>query len=146
MSQRLNEQLCFALHSTAHAMNRAYRAPLKALGLTYPQYLCMLVLWERDGISVSAIGARLYLDSATLTPLLKRLAAMGLVIRQRAPDDERSVLVLLTPSGQALKHKARGIPPAIAAATNWSGAQVSELKSCLEALRMQLLRCEQGVG
>jgi hypothetical protein len=85
MSLILDDQLCFALYSTSHALNRAYREPLRALGLTYPQYLVMLVLWQQDEVSVSEIGSRLYLDSATLTPLLKRLEGMQLVERQRAP-------------------------------------------------------------
>ena len=89
----LDEQLCFALYSTGLALNKVYRRLLAPLGLTYPQYLVMLVLWERDGLTVSEIGEKLFLDSATLTPLLKRLEASGLVTRTRASHDERQVIV-----------------------------------------------------
>src|SRR6267143_6393446 len=101
----LGNQLCFAIYSTAHAFNRVYKPLLKRLGLTYPQYLVMLVLWERDGLPVRDIGERLFLDSGTLTPLLKRLETAGLVRRTRSTDDERQVLIDLTPQGQALREK-----------------------------------------
>src|SRR6266487_788832 len=101
----LGNQLCFAVYSTAHAFNRFYKPLLDRLGLTYPQYLVMLVLWEQDGVAVKEIGERLYLDSGTLTPLLKRMEAAGLVKRTRSTEDERQVLVALTPQGQALKEK-----------------------------------------
>src|SRR5689334_24429696 len=92
----LGHQLCFAIYSTAHAFNRVYKPLLDRLGLTYPQYLVMLVLWERDGLSVKEIGERLFLDSGTLTPLLKRLEVAHLVKRTRSAEDERQVLVALT--------------------------------------------------
>src|SRR5438045_5877887 len=98
----LGNQLCFAIYSTAHAFNRVYKPLLDRLGLTYPQYLVMLVLWDRDRVLVKDIGQRLYLDSGTLTPLLKRLQAAGLVKRTRNTEDERQVLIALTPPGQAL--------------------------------------------
>ena len=101
----LDEQLCFALYSTGLAMNKVYRKLLRKLDLTYPQYLVMLVLWERDGVTVSDIGARLFLDSATLTPLLKRLEAAGLVARTRSNADERQVVVSLTDAGRRLREK-----------------------------------------
>src|SRR5580700_5052823 len=105
---RLDNQICFAVYSTAHAFNRVYKPLLDRLGLTYPQYLVMLALWERDGVPVKDIGERLFLDSGTLTPLLKRLEAAHLIKRTRSREDERQVLVALTSQGQALKEKARG--------------------------------------
>src|SRR5437899_5887217 len=113
----LGNQLCFAVYSTAHAFNRFYKPLLDRLGLTYPQYLVMLVLWEQDGVAVKEIGERLYLDSGTLTPLLKRMEAAGLVKRTRSTEDERQVLIALTPQGQALKEKARTVPQSILAAS-----------------------------
>src|SRR5213595_3505029 len=97
---RLDNQLCFAVYSTAHAFNRVYKPLLDSLGLTYPQYLVMLVLWERDGVPVKEIGDRLFLDSGTLTPLLKRLEAAGLIKRRRSKQDERQVLTALTAEGE----------------------------------------------
>src|SRR5205809_497971 len=99
----LGNQICFAVYSTAHAFNRVYKPLLDRLGLTYPQYLVMLVLWERDDVPLKDIGEKLFLDSGTLTPLLKRLEAAGLVKRTRSTEDERHVLIALTPQGQALK-------------------------------------------
>ena len=113
MPLRLDNQLCFAVYSTAHAFNRVYKPLLDKLGLTYPQYLVMLVLWERDGVPVKDIGERLLLDSGTLTPLLKRLEAAELVRRTRSTEDERQVLIALTPKGEALREKARAVPQSI---------------------------------
>ena len=96
---RLDNQICFAVYSAAHAFNRVYKPLLDRLGLTYPQYLVMLVLWERDGVPVKDIGERLFLDSGTLTPLLKRLEAAELVKRTRSTEDERQVLIALTAQG-----------------------------------------------
>src|SRR5450631_1070027 len=101
----LGNQICFSLYSTAHAFNRVYKPLLDRLGLTYPQYLVMLVLWERDGLAVKEIGERLFLDSGTLTPLLKRLEAAHLVKRTRSSADERQVLVALTAQGAGLREK-----------------------------------------
>src|SRR5437870_5966914 len=122
---RLDNQLCFAVYSTAHAFNRFYKPLLDRLGLTYPQYLVMLVLWEEDGMSVKAIGERLFLDSGTLTPLLKRLEAAGLVKRTRSSEDERQVIVALTAQGEALKEKARSLPLSILAASECSVAELA---------------------
>ena len=144
MSLILDDQLCFALYSTSHAMNRAYREPLRALGLTYPQYLVMLVLWQKDDISVSDIGARLYLDSATLTPLLKRLEAMDLVQRTRAMHDERSVIVTVTAAGQQLKREARRVPMQIAKAMDSSLDEIVDLRDRLGTLRSHLLEAGQS--
>ncbi len=134
----LGNQLCFAVYSTAHAFNRAYKPLLDRLGLTYPQYLVMLVLWERDGVPVKDIGERLLLDSGTLTPLLKRLEAAELVKRTRSTEDERQVLIAVTPRGQALKEKARAVPQAILAASACSIAELSAMKNELVALRDRL--------
>ena len=134
----LGNQLCFAVYSTAHAFNRVYKPLLDRLGLTYPQYLVMLALWERDGVPVKDIGERLFLDSGTLTPLLKRLEAAHLIKRSRSREDERQVLVALTSQGQALKEKARGVPPAILAASGCSIGELTALKKNLLALRDQL--------
>src|SRR5512138_3124386 len=111
---RLDHQLCFALYSASLAMTKFYKPLLDPLGLTYPQYLVMLVLWEADGVTVSQLGERLSLDSGTLTPLLKRLQAQGLVQRLRDASDERRVLLQLTARGRALKAKALTIPECIA--------------------------------
>src|SRR5712671_1055875 len=130
----LGNQLCFAIYSTAHAFNRVYKPLLDKLGLTYPQYLVMLVLWERDGEPVKNIGERLYLDSGTLT----RLEAAGLIKRTRSTEDERQVLIALTPQGQALREKARAVPQAILAASACSVTELSAIKNELVALRGRL--------
>jgi DNA-binding MarR family transcriptional regulator len=134
----LGNQLCFAIYSTAHAFNRVYKPLLKRLGLTYPQYLVMLVLWERDGLPVKDIGERLFLDSGTLTPLLKRLEAAELINRTRGTEDERQVLIALTSRGQALREKARAVPHAIRAASACSLTELSVMKNELIALRDRL--------
>lgn len=107
---RLDRQICFPLYAAANAMIRLYRPLLDELGLTYPQYLVMLVLWERDRRSVGELGAALFLDSGTLTPLLKRLQAAGLVTRERDVEDERRVFVALTAAGRRLRARARCVP------------------------------------
>jgi DNA-binding MarR family transcriptional regulator len=134
----LGNQICFAIYSTAHAFNRAYKPLLDRLGLTYPQYLVMLVLWERDGVPVKDIGERLFLDSGTLTPLLKRLEAAQLIKRTRDTADERQVLIALTSQGQALREKARAVPQSILAASACSIAELSAMKNDLVALRDRL--------
>jgi len=145
---RLDNQICFAIYSTAHAFNRGYKPLLDRLGLTYPQYLVMLVLWERDGVPVKDIGERLYLDSGTLTPLLKRLEASGLVKRTRSTEDERQVLIALTPQGQALREAARAVPQSILAASACSIGELSSMKNEIVALRDRLnaVLGEQGGG
>jgi len=134
----LGNQLCFAIYSTAHAFNRVYKPLLDRLGLTYPQYLVMLVLWEQDGVAVKEIGEKLFLDSGTLTPLLKRLEATHLIRRTRSSEDERQVLIALTAQGQALREKAKAVPPAILAASGCSFGELSSLRTGLVALRDQL--------
>ena len=135
----LNEQLCFALYSTGLAMNKVYRKVLHPLGLTYPQYLVMLVLWENDKVMVSEIGERLFLDSATLTPLLKRMEAAGLIARDRAVDDERQVIVTLTQAGIALKAQAQVVPDTILCAAQCSATELRAVKGQLEMLRTKLV-------
>jgi len=136
----LNKQVCFALYSTLHAMNKIYRPLLARLGLTYPQYLVMLILWERDALTVSEIGERLFLDSATLTPLLKRLEARRLIARERSTEDERQVIVSVTKAGQALKSTVAEVPEALLAAAQCSAEELMGIKDSLEMLRANLLR------
>lgn len=134
----LDRQLCFALYSASHAMTRAYLPLLAPLGLTYPQYLVMLVLWQQDGLTVSQLGERLTLDSATLTPLLKRLETAGHVQRLRDTADERRLRLQLTPAGRALRSRALHIPTTLAAATGCGLDQLSSLVQQLSALRDRL--------
>ena len=135
---QLDQQLCFALYSAGLAMNKVYRKLLSQLGLTYPQYLVMLVLWERDQLSVSEIGERLFLDSATLTPLLKRLEAAKLVTRLRSTEDERQVVISLTDQGRMLKKQAGSVPLAVFCATGCEFDEVVALKQQLTQLREHL--------
>jgi DNA-binding MarR family transcriptional regulator len=134
----LGNQICFAVYSTAHAFNRVYKPLLDRLGLTYPQYLVMLALWERDGVPVKDIGERLFLDSGTLTPLLKRLEAAQLVKRTRSTEDERQVMIALTPEGHALREKARAVPLSLLAASDCSIGELSAIKNDLITLRDRL--------
>lgn len=134
----LDHQLCFALYAASLAMTKAYKPLLAPLGLTYPQYLVLLVLWEHDGVAVSRLGERLTLDSGTLTPLLKRLEAQGLLQRRRDPADERRVLLHLTATGRALRSQAQAVPQAIACATACDLQQIGALASQLHGLRQQL--------
>ncbi|MFC6283093.1 MULTISPECIES: MarR family winged helix-turn-helix transcriptional regulator [Polaromonas] len=136
---KLDNQLCFALYSTSLAMTRLYKPLLDELGLTYPQYLAMLVLWEKDGLMVSELGERLYLDSGTLTPLLKRLESSGLISRIRAVEDERRVHITLTAAGRKLKARAARIPGCILSASQCSIPELIALTQQVQALRQQLL-------
>lgn len=135
---RLDHQLCFALYSSSLAMTKLYKPLLDPLGLTYPQYLAMLVLWEGDGLTVSQLGDRLMLDSGTLTPLLKRLESAGLVQRLRDTADERRVLLRLTRDGRALKRKALAVPAAVACAAGCQLDELVALTARLKALRDQI--------
>ena len=135
---QLDELLCFLIHSTGFAFNRVYRGPLERLGLTYPQYLAMLVLWDRDGLTVGQMGERLRLDSGTLTPLLKRLEAMGFVTRRRSLEDERRVVVSLTPEGEALRSKVGEVMGCVSEAVGLPGGEVAELMRRLTDLRGRL--------
>jgi DNA-binding MarR family transcriptional regulator len=135
---RLDDQVCFALHAASRALTAAYQPLLAALEITYPQYLVLLVLWEEDGARVSRIGERLYLDSATLTPLLKRLEARGLVERRRSTEDERVVEVHLSAEGKRLKRRCAEIPQALCERTELSHNQLKALRADLQALTRTL--------
>lgn len=136
---QLDGQLCFALYSASLATTRLYKPLLEPLGLTYPQYLALLVLWEHGDQSVGALGEKLFLDSGTLTPLLKRMEAAGWLTRTRAADDERRVVVSLTPAGQSLRQRARAVPQQLAAATGCTASELVTLTQRLHALRDQIL-------
>jgi MarR family transcriptional regulator, organic hydroperoxide resistance regulator len=136
--------LCFAVYSAGHAFNRVYKPLLDALGLTYAQYLVMVALWEEDGQTVGQIGEKLFLESNTLTPLLKRLEAAGYLSRLRDPADERQVRVTLTASGKALREKARGVPGCILSASGQSAATLGRLTAELATLRDTLLRASEA--
>ena len=136
---RLDNQLCFALYSTSLAMTKVYKPLLEELGLTYPQYLAMLVLLERDGLMVSELGQKLYLDSGTLTPLLKRLEASCYISRIRDVEDERRVYITLTSSGRKLKTRATKIPGCILSASQCSVPELMNLTGQVQALRQQLI-------
>lgn len=136
----LDEQFCFALYSAGLAMNKVYRKLLKGLGLTYLQYLVMLILWEGDEVTVSDIGARLFLDSATLTPLLKRMETSGLITRLRSAQDERQVVISLTAQGRAMQDKAEEIGASVFCATACSLEELVSMKEQLESLRLNLLK------
>lgn len=135
---RLEQQLCFALYSTNLAISKRYREWLAPLKLTYPQYLVMLVLWQQDNITVSQIGEQLFLDSATLTPLLKRMESAGHLRRHRSGSDERQVFITLTAPGLALKERASAIPASLSRALACGEDKILALKRELEDLRQQL--------
>lgn len=134
----LDNQLCFALYSASLAMTKLYKPLLEALGLTYPQYLVLLVLWERDGLMVSQLGERLSLDSGTLTPLLKRMESAGLIARLRAVEDERRVHITLTAAGRRLKTRAAKIPGCVLRASQCSVSELVSLTRQVRALRERL--------
>lgn len=133
-SLQLDDQLCFALYAASRAVTQRYRPLLDELGLTYPQYLVMLVLWEHGTVPVKDIGAALQLDYGTLTPLVKRLEATGLVRRERRPDDERTVNVSLTEQGAQLRERAQAVPAAIGEAMALSPRDFDEVKRILRQL------------
>jgi len=129
---RLDHQICFSLHAASRAFGSVYRVALRDLGLTYPQYLVMLVLWEHGELPVKQIGEYLRLDSGTLSPLLKRLESAGLVRRERSPQDERSVTVAPTADGSALREQALQVPRRIMAATGLPLADIMALRALLD--------------
>jgi DNA-binding MarR family transcriptional regulator len=131
---RLDRQLCFALYGAANRVTRLYRPMLDALGLTYPQYLAMLVLWEASPRTVGALGEALDLESSTLTPLLKRLETQGLVARARDPEDERRVIVTLTEAGAALREKAKAVPEQLFCKLNIQLDELGDLRERLKTL------------
>ncbi len=134
----LSNQLCFAFYSVSHAFSRAYRQFLDPLGLTYPQYVVLLVLWEQDNLTVKSIGEQLFLDSGTLTPLLKRLESAGLIRRKRDREDERQVRILLTDAGRALREKAEDIPKNVGCVLGLSFDEVRDLTQQVAKLRGRL--------
>ena len=135
----VGQHLCFALYSASLAMTKVYKPLLKTLKLTYPQYLVMLVLWERDAQRVSDIGAALYLDSGTLTPLLKKLEALGYVVRVRSCVDERQVIVGLTALGRELQTKSQNVPACVLKASGCELPQVWQMNHQLKSLRANLI-------
>ncbi len=135
---KLDRQLCFALYGAAHAFNRAYKPLLEPLGLTYPQYLVMMALWEEDGQQVKALGERLGLDSGTLSPLLKRLEQTGYVERRRDTADERQVFITLTEPGRAMKAHAVQVMRAIGEQTGCTMGELATLRDSLKQLKKRL--------
>lgn len=127
----LENQLCFPLYAASKELTRQYKPLLDPLGLTYTQYVAMMALWERDGITVGELGAKLYLDSATLTPLLKRLESHGYVQRERSKEDERSVIVTLTDEGHDLREKAVDVPFCMAGCLKITPEEAIQLKTLL---------------
>lgn len=140
VSLQLQDQLCFALYAASRSVVARYRPLLDELGLTYPQYLVMLVLWEQDSVSVRELGTALHLESSTLSPLLKRLEAAGLIRRERRAEDERSVAVRLTPSGARLREAARAVPAAIGEAMGLTPEQDATAKRLLRLLTANVTR------
>ncbi|AWI88964.1 MarR family transcriptional regulator [Methylobacterium sp. DM1] len=130
----LDNQLCYALYAAAHRMTKSYRPMLERMGLTYPQYLVLLVLWETDGITVSEIGRRLRLDSGTLTPVLKRLETSGLLNRSRRQSDEREVEIALTDQGRALRLEAVAVRQSVMCQLNMSEPEIQAMRADLNAL------------
>jgi DNA-binding MarR family transcriptional regulator len=141
-SLKLDNQLCFALYAASNAMTRLYRDRLERLGLTYPQYLVLLVLWEQDGIAVKEIGQRLHLDSGTLTPMLKRMEQAGLVERRRSKADERQVDIVLTPAGQALKAEIRGLREELRCLLPLPAAEIARLRTEIRSLADGLIAAQ----
>ena len=137
-SLKLDHQLCFSVYAAGHAFNRFYKPLLEPLGLTYPQYLVLLTLWEQEGLPLKAIGDRLGLDSGTLTPLLRRMEKADLVTRHRDDADERLVRINLTAKGRRLEAKAQAFPERIGQAAQCSAAELTALRKLLFALRDDL--------
>ena len=131
----VSELLCFSIYSAGHAFNQLYRPMLDEIGLTYPQYLVMVALWSRDGRTVKELGELLFLDSSTLTPLLKRMEAAGLITRTRNPQDERQVLLHLTAEGTALKQRAASVTGCISDAIGIDADTALKIRTAIDALR-----------
>jgi DNA-binding MarR family transcriptional regulator len=142
----LDNQLCFLVYRLQRGITDLYRPVLADLGLTYPQYLAMLALWEHSTLTVGQLGERLDLDSGTLSPLLKRLEAAGHVVRQRAKDDERSVEVSLTPQGRALRSKARTVPLAVGRCLVGSPEEGELVRAQLVSLLERVEAVQAGAG
>ncbi|WP_256757214.1 MarR family winged helix-turn-helix transcriptional regulator [Cohnella sp. WQ 127256] len=139
---KLDNQLCFAVYACAREITKLYHPLLKELGLTYTQYITMLVLWEEDEVTVKYLGQRLYLDSGTLTPLLKKLESMGLLTRVRDKKDERSVIITLTEQGSLLKEKAIDIPERLFCQAGISTNEAEELRSQITEM-LQKVQAQQ---
>ncbi len=137
---KLDKQLCFALYSTSLAMTKLYKPLLEKLGLTYPQYLVMCILWERDGLALKDIAEQLHIDSGALTPVIKRLEAQGLLQRQRQVDNERTLEIGLTSNGRALRAQAEEIPLQIGMACATDEGEIHQLRDQLQRLRANLSR------
>ncbi|MCR6568838.1 MarR family winged helix-turn-helix transcriptional regulator [Acinetobacter baumannii] len=137
---KLENQLCFLIYSTNLSLNQLYRKLLTPLGITYPQYLVMLVLWEKDEITVSEIGSKLFLESSTLTPILKKLEALQLLNRTRSKEDERQVIITLSEKGKKLKEQAVNIPKHILEASSCDTATLLGLKDQLTQLRTNIAK------
>jgi len=140
----LDELLCFAVYSTGFAFNRMYRRPLMRLGLTYPQFLVMAAMWGRNSVAVGVLGTKLSLDTNTLTPLLKRLEAMGLIVRERSKQDERRVIVSLTEKGSRMRSEAGSILRCTFVAANMPAADFANLTRDIQALRRNLERAAEA--
>lgn len=134
----LEEQLCFSLYRASMEINRTYKPLLDALGMTYPQYLVLNALWETDGLSISAIGSRLSLESSTITPLVKRLEQAGFVERQRSSQDERQVHVSLTKAGRAIRARTRCLAETLAQKSGMTSKELGALNRQVERLRSAL--------
>ncbi|MBI6668782.1 MarR family transcriptional regulator [Pseudomonas syringae] len=134
----LDNQLCFALYSTSLMMTKVYKPLLQALGLTYPQYLAMMVLWEKDGLTVGDVSTRLLTDPGSLTPLLKRLEGEGFISRTRSKEDERVVLLHLTAQGRELQQKALSVPGCILSSSGLTMEKLRDLQTQLLELREHL--------
>ena len=142
----LDNQLGFGLYSAFMAVSRTYKPWLDQLGLTYPQYLVLLILWERDGQAVNEIGRRLYLDSGTLTPLLKRMEQSGFIERRRAKDDERKVEIWLGVRGESLREVALKIPESLIETSHLDDGEVRRTKVMVDQILTKMLECSELEG
>ncbi|WP_449397005.1 MarR family winged helix-turn-helix transcriptional regulator [Devosia riboflavina] len=144
--QAVGDMLCFSIYSAGHAFNQLYRPLLDEIGLTYPQYLVMVALWNRDGLRVKELGDTLFLDSSTLTPLLKRMEAAGLITRTRNPEDERQVLLHVTDQGWALRTRAQPVAACIQEAVGLDAETLSKVQVAIDAIRDNLQKRDEPTG
>ncbi|OJJ18812.1 MarR family transcriptional regulator [marine bacterium AO1-C] len=143
---KLDNQICFPLYVASRLITRAYQPMLDDMGITYPQYLVLLTLWENDGQTVNQISQGLYLNTNTITPLLKRMEKTGIIARTRSKEDERKVLITLTEQGKTLKEKAYCIPDEILAKTGKQASEIVQLKKQLHALIQQMEQIEKDTA